>query len=308
MQPLGASPPNHNGIADGHQNLTFSGAINLHDETTSQQSPCNGHIGIYSKVKADPLHIQGLDVHDDELIFETRDIQGEFNSLFTKVHIFLENKEINVDTFVLFLENVPGYGGKSLFDAETSDLREAMNLTCVFRIVRKHCSWFNHLFLNDIIKTYCEGNKQLEKAYRDYCNQLQRYCKHRVKMCPLKNGFGFRGKKEKKMVVKVDREWEVIQIQQLEEVVFSIARILKVRRELLKLVCAENGCVLLTLLVPSYILDALFPLTTEQEKAMREMGVLDLHCGTYHFSCQVLCILKSCEVNNYTKLLLIRYC
>ena len=298
MQVIGASPPSQNGITDGHQNLTSNGAVNSHGETTSQQGPCNGHRGIYHKIKGDPPHIQGLDVDEDELIFETRDIQGEFNNLFTKVHIFLENKGVTVDAFVLFLENVPGYGGKPLFDAEISDLREAMNLTSVFRIVRKHCSWFNHLFLSDIIKTYCEGNKRLEKAQRDYCTQLQRYCKHRVKMCPLKNGFGFRGKKEKMMIVKVDREWEVIHIQQLDEVVFSLARILKVRREILKLVCAESGCVQLTLLVPSYIPDAVFPLTTEQETAMKEMGVLDLQCGTYHFSCQV--IQKSQILHVYT--------
>ena len=284
---MGASLPSHNGIPDGHQNFTSSGATTVHNETT-----CNAHRGIYTKVKADPPHIQGRDVDEDELVFETRDIQGEFNNLFTKVHIFLENTGVTVDAFVLFLENVPGYGGKPLFDAEISDLHEAVNLTSVFRIVRKHCSWFNYKFLSDIIKTYCEGSK-LEKAHRDYCTQLQRYCKHRVKMCPLKNGFGFRGKKEKKMIVKVDREWEVIQIQQLDEVVYSLARILKVRRDILKLVCAENGCVLLTLLVPSYIPDVLFPLTTEQGTAMREIGVLDLLCGTYHFSCQVLSSLRS---------------
>ena len=89
------------------------------------------------------------------------------------------------------------------------------------------------------------------------------------------------------MIVKVDREWEGIQIQQLEEVICSLARILKVRRDILKLACAEKGCVKLTLLVPSYIPDALFPLTAEQETTILEMGVTELQCEMYHFSCQV---------------------
>ena len=275
--------------------MTANGTTDSHDESTFHQSmvACNRHGDIYNMVKTDPpLYFQGLDLNEDKLIFDTRDIQSEFNNLFTKVRRFLVSQGVTVDDFVLFLEKVPGYGGRSLFDAEISDLREATHLTSVFRIVRSRCSWFNHAFLSDIVETYCEDNKRMEKAYKDYCTHLQRYCKNRVKICPLRNGFGFQGKKDKKMIVKVDREWEVIQIQQLEEVVCSLARILKVRRDILKLACAEKGCVKLTLLVPSYIPDALFPLTTEQETTVLEMGVMEFQCETHHFSCQVFFVLR----------------
>ena len=284
-----------NGIPDGHRSVSGNGTINFHDETAFHQSliACNGHSDIYNKVKADPFYFQGLDLNEDKLIFETRDIQSKFNNLFTKVRRFLVSQGVTVDDFVLFLEKVPGYGGRLLFDADISDLREATHLTSVFRIVRSRCSWFNHLFLSDIVETYCEDDKRIEKAYKDYCTHLQRYCKNRVKMCPLKNGFGFQGKGDKKMIVKVDREWTIIQIQQLEEVVCCLARILKVRRDILKLTCAESGCVQLTLLVPSYIPDAVLPLTAEQESAILEMGVTELQCETYHFSCQVFLFFSS---------------
>ena len=52
------------------------------------------------------------------------------------------------------------------------------------------------------------------------------------------------------MVVKIDRKWEEIQIEQLE-MVFDIACILKVSGHTLHLCSVENGCVQLTLLVPS---------------------------------------------------------
>ena len=52
------------------------------------------------------------------------------------------------------------------------------------------------------------------------------------------------------MVVKIDRKWEEIQIEQLE-VVFDIACIQKVSRHTLHLCSVENGCVQMTLLVPS---------------------------------------------------------
>ena len=82
--------------------------------------------------------------------------------------------------------------------------------------------------------------------------------------------------------MKVDRNWMEIQLDQLEEVVFNLSRILNVERHTLHLCCAEKGCVQLTFLVPSYIPNALFPLTTEQEAAIMEMGVFHLWCESYH--------------------------
>ena len=68
---------------------------------------------------------------------------------------------------------------------------------------------------------YCEGNKKTEKAHKAFCAHLKRYC---IRKCPLKNGFGSGGKKGAKIVMKVDREWDDIRIEQLEEVVFNVAR------------------------------------------------------------------------------------
>ena len=285
-----ASPPSANGIADIHQNTADSCVINPYGVTTSQQVAGNGHTDVYNSVKAYPPLAeqgQGVDIDEDELIVETRNIQAEFNILFTKVRRFLVNQGVAVDDFVVFLENEPGYGSTSLFDAEISDLREATDLPSVFRIVGNRCSWFNHSFLGDIVKAYCEDDKKIEKAHKDYCIHLQKYCKHRVRMCPLKNWFGSGGKKDKLMILKVDRNWNDIQIEQVEEVVFNLACILKVPRHTLHLRSVENGCVQLTILVPYYIPDSVFPLTTEQETASREMGVIDLQfqvcisCTTY---------------------------
>ena len=78
------------------------------------------------------------------------------------------------------------------------------------------------------------------------------------------------------MILKVDRNWDDIRIEQIEEVVFNLACILKVPRHTLHLCSIENGCVQLTFLVPNCILDLVFHPTTEQETAARELGVIDL--------------------------------
>ena len=219
-------------------------------------------------VKADPPdeHFQVPDMDDeDKLMFETRDIQAEFNNLFTKIHTFVtEDKKVIVSAFVLFLEGIPGYGGNSLFHTEISDLREARDMTSVFRIIKGRCSWFNHSFLADIIDVYCKHNNRIKNDYRDYRKHFKKYCKHRVVKSPLKNGFGKGGKNDKKVLIRMDRRWEEIRIEDLDEVLSTLARELNIPRYTLQLISAENQCVQLTLLVPSYIPDTIFFLTTKQ--------------------------------------------
>jgi len=288
-----ASPPSATTTIENTKGTrTANGAAGTGDETILPQDLIarDAPIGMYSKVKADPPlgeWFQGLDVDEDRLIEQTHDIQDEFNILFTRVRMLLVRQKVTVDDLVFYLERVPGYTHMSLFHTEISDLRQASNLAEVFRIAGNHCSWFNHSFLSGVIETFCRDSKEIKKAYQKYRVHLQKYCKHRVKKCPIKNGFGYGGKKDEKMIMKVDRMWDKIRIEQLEEAVFNLARILDVPRHTLHLCCAEKGCVQLILLVPNYIPDAVFPLTTEQEAAMRKMRVMELQCGTYRFSYQV---------------------
>ena len=284
------SSPNGTDIANTEPRVTGSDAASPHHETTFQQNFAarNTHKSIYSEVVANsPLvkYSQGL---EDELIEQTHKIQDEFNNLFTKVHLFLDSKKVTVQALVLFLENVPGYGRNSLFQTEISDLHKASNLGDVFQIARTRCSWFNHSLVRSLIKTFCSDNKEIKRVYKNYLAHLQKYCKHRVKKFPSNKRFGFGGKQDEKMIMKVDRKWEEIRIEELEEVLFNLAHILDVPRHTLHLYSVENGCVQLTITVPSCIPNKMFPLTTEQVAAMGKMDVISLQCGSYHFSCQVL--------------------
>ena len=218
---------------------------------------------------------------------ETIKIQREFNVLFTRVRRFLMEKRVTVRDFVFFLRNVPGYPMKVLPESEISTPCQSLDLIEVFKTVHKNCSWFNHLLLSQIIDAYCGNDEKLRQSYERFCAHLRMYCKARIKKFPFKIWFGVIRKGCALMVLKVDREWESIQIEQLEEVILNLACILKVRRHTLHLYSIENGCVQLTLTIPSYISEELFPLTTEEEMNLMEMGVTDLQCGSYHFSQQV---------------------
>ena len=284
-----ASPPSANGIEDTKETQQSLAMANIPDETKFQKD-LNEYRDIYSKVNTEPPlpeQFQHLDVEEDELMVQTHDIQGEFLVLFTQIQNYLKCKEVTVREFINFLKKVPGYSRRSLFDV--SNFYEVSDLTDVFDIVSDRCSWFNHSLIGFIVDGYCKDNEDIKEAYQKYHTLFQEYCNNRVIKCPFKNGFGYGRKEDKELVMKVDRKWEDIRIEELEEVIFNIARILKVSRHTLHLCSVGNGCVQLTLLVPNNIPDAVFPLTMEQKEAMREIGVIEHLCGAYHYSCQVQC-------------------
>jgi len=249
---------------------------------------CRMHESVYSKLETGthlPEEFERFQTdEEDVLIIKTYDIQSEFTDLFTKLRLFLKNKGVDVKCFVSFLKTVKGYATQSLFYAVFPELDKASDLIDVFEDVGGYCSWFNHSVICRIIKVYCEDSKKMKVAYQDFCRNLERYCRNRCKKCPLKNGYGHERESDKaRMVVKVDRKWMDIRLDQLEEILFNIARILGIPRRTLYLYTVDKGCVQLTLLTPCYIPDALFPLTAEKEGAMTKMGVTFLHCENYLF-------------------------
>ena len=243
-----------------------------------------------NRVRSDPPlteQFQGLEL-EDELMIETLTIRNKFNVLFTKVRRFLMEKGVSVKDFMLFLKNMAGYPRKSLPDTKISTLFNSSDLIDVFATISDYCSWFNHSFLGEIIDAYSRSDEEIRKAHQDFCSNLRTYCEHRVKRIPFKDGFDVKTKEGfVPMILKVDREWEHIQVKQLEEVILSLADILGVPRHALHLKTIEDGCVQLTLTIPSHIPDVVFPLTAEQEAGVVEMGVTDLQCGSYHFAHQV---------------------
>ena len=85
------------------------------------------------------------------------------------------------------------------------------------------------------------------------------------------------------LTVKIDPEWDNITVEQLEDVILTLKRILNVRRRALYLRSVEKGCVKLTFLIPAFVAKV-FPLSSEQEAALFQNGVIRLCCGDYCFS------------------------
>ena len=259
-------------ISSGHCHSGEEEGGNIYDEALTK-APLHGCRGVVS-------------IDEPDLEGETHELRSEFNVLFTKVRRSLEQQGVQVDDFIYFLKRVPAYtaGEQSLFSAEFPGLYQKQSLASVFDLVSDYTSWFNYSFISNIIDVYCENNESIRETLQKFQQLLQRYCKHRVCKCSLRNGFGFgRNRACAHMVLKIDKEWRTIRVKQLEEVTFNLAQILKVHRRSLYLRSVENGCVQLTFIVSNSLAAAIFPLSPEQETQLMEIGVILLHCGDYQF-------------------------
>ena len=224
----------------------------------------------------------------DKLYFESLTIQRKFNVLYTLVRESLVSQRKTVEGFLDFLEGIPAYKAckKSLFDAEIKSFQsKKVGMVEVFRtVIAPNCSWFNHSLLEDIIVVYCSNDDGIRRKYGEYCGELKSYCRNRICQCSRKNGF-WPGKHHSRshVTVKMDREWSKLTVEQLDEIKLNIADTLKLWKHSLYLRSVEKGCVELVFHVPDSVAEEVFPLSQEQEVALKEVGVLWLNCGDYQF-------------------------
>ena len=242
--------------------------------------------GVYDLVSASGT----VELKESDLEVETYMVEGDFNVFFTKVRRALEQKGLSVADFLQFLEGIRAFApvvtssNKPLLAALLPRLRKMKSFGSVFQSLMDYCSWFNYLLIDKIIEAYCEEDESVARAQEKFNQRFHTYCKHRVSKCRKQNGFGFRRKKDyKKVMVKVDRRWDAIRVQQLAFLRRCIARVLCLNEHTLYLCTVEKGCVQLLFLVPAFVAEAIFPPTVQQELALTRSGILQLTCGDYHF-------------------------
>ena len=80
-------------------------------------------------------------------------------------------------------------------------------------------------------------------------------------------------------------------VKELKNVEYRLSRTFCVSPQtVLRLCRVEDGCLQLIFQVPSFVQQVIFPLSSEQERALTAEGVIRLTCGKYQFAAKV-CIL-----------------
>jgi len=91
------------------------------------------------------------------------------------------------------------------------------------------------------------------------------------------------GKRSVEMLLKVDKNWEEIHINQLSAIQQSISSILGAQYHALYLASVSRGCILLKFMVPTSTMNIIFPLSSVQKKSLEDAEVMMLKCGRYKY-------------------------
>ena len=160
----------------------------------------------------------------------------------------------------------------------------------LFDLLLQYVSWFNYEIFTALISTFMKNNQQIQISWKAYEEKLMEYLSLgkgvRVVSSPT-----IRGLPEdvgtKVMIVKVEQEDHVYNDLALFRK--AVAKALNQSDLFLYLCTIDTGCVELRFVIPDFLLDEIFPLTSQQINiTLPNLGIIAIYCDKYHVRVSVL--------------------
>ena len=218
---------------------------------------------------------------------DVRKMQRLFGSLVSKTSDSVEERipVVNFARHILALgayDPAPGERDRSLLDEHRQEIKGAKSISEIFIILSAYWNYLNCEVLEYIIEDY--GTSDDIERLRKYNETLHDFCKRRIFELPMPvRGNGTENKlspKQEKLHIKLDVR-EDIPSEQFNQIKGKIAKILHVRPATLQIYSIDKGCVQLTFLIPKFVAQEIFPLSSEQKSALKDASVIRLECGPY---------------------------
>ena len=176
---------------------------------------------------------------------------------------------------------------RSLLSSHRNELHKATELNGIFDLIAiEYSSFLNYDVFRWIVDRHHLDNGQEEFQYPQH---LKAYLNsHKisefVEINPLLKDFS---DASKEMVLKVDIKL-TSELAKLEQLRAAVAKILKLKPAALRLLDVEEGCVVVTFLIPSPVAEIIFSkhsvLTVEQVEEFQASKVIWLECNDRTFS------------------------
>ena len=231
-----------------------------------------------------------------KLYLESSDLVCEFNRLCTDLYFSLNQKDNSKEGVVACLMSLDTFEpvfnkctNQPVFRDQKLKLFEAHSLYEVWYIISHYHSFFNYYIVEHLIKYL--GTEKDKQNMTSYKQRFTEYAKRRVYECPAE--FGYENIDDSTITVKLDKSYDGCTLIQLELFRKKLCDILKIRPQVVLRLCKiETGCYELTLQAPACIQNVVFPLSSEQEAALKELNVMWLVCGDYEFFPEQNCVSK----------------
>ena len=246
---------------------------------------------------------QGLsDKHKEELeqrlIMESENIQLRFHTLCNKFFDSLDEQHIPLKKLVRHLKGLKALkkvnSSKSASVVQSYEyvLDNITDIESVKDLIEEYSTFFDFRPVEYMIENVgLEKDRQRLEKYKE---NFEHYIKRRVFECPCEVGPSD-APNSTKLCVKLESDYD--KLVELKQFQCQLSLILEVSVHVLRLSSVKDGCIQLTFLIPDFVQEAIFPLSTEQEIAMKELGIIQLWCGSYQFQSQVKSLLSR-SINN----------
>ena len=231
---------------------------------------------------------------DLEFVLETnlQEIGEKYASYVDCIRCIIEREGVSPEALRAFLLSLPAstitHKGQKLtrLSGKETELKECTTIAAIFSfLVTKCASFLNYDIFQNIATNYIKREYQEQLKYPD---QLKEFVeKHKIEEFTKINPQLIKHKKGSK---ELSLKFDIITTCTLAEVVNLkkfIAKIMKLHPSVLDIVDIEEGCVIVTFLIPASVADALFTpdtvFTPQQEEELRAASVLWLKCNGYTF-------------------------
>ena len=242
-------------------------------------------------------HEQQQDLRS-RLRVESEDIMRKFQHLFSSVYESLRTQNVPVKRLVTHLLSFCAFDPvikgpqKPVFQTFSEKLKSAESIEDVLWVIEDYFSFFNYHVIELIVSKL--GTDQDKVELRIYKEEFDRYSKRKVFECLP--DFGPVSKADHvELVLKLDLVYEKFTVEAVEDFRYRLSGILRVSEGVIRLCLVKKGCFQLTFQVPSFVLQEIFPLSSEQERALVAEGVIRLTCGNYEFVAKVRATIFECH-------------
>ena len=223
-------------------------------------------------------------LYDDE-----ESMMLQFGSLVTKTCSSIQER-IPIDVFrvsVLSLkayEPALGEGDQGLLGEHSGEIKAAKSIADIFAILAPYMNYLNYEILKYIIKEHGTNDDRVRQ--KDYKNKLNEFCGRRIFEVPLLESGSDTSNtcpNQLKFVIKFDIPKGITGKESLR-IRKQVAKILHVKLAAFLIWRVDKGCVQITFLIPKFVAQKMFPLSSEQTTVLcKDVSVIRLECGDYVF-------------------------
>ena len=234
---------------------------------------------------------QGLDKEKKEyleqrLIMESQDIQLSFftlrNNFFKSLEDIPLKNLVRVLKGLQVLKRVNSSKSASVIQSYEYVLKNITDIEEVKDLIEECSTFFDFRPVEYMIQNV--GLERDRQQLEEYKEDFEHYIKRRIFECPCEIGPP-EAPNSTKLYVKLESDYD--KLVDLKQFQCRLSLILDVSVHVLRLSSVKDGCIQLTFLIPSFIQEAIFPLSADQERDMKELGIIKLWCGNYCFPNQV---------------------